>query len=188
MTSGDLDIPQVKAGKLGRVLLPEAAPSYRSSRNCWLTVKFRLKDASSWAEAGHEVAWFQHRLDGPISVSIPATLSSSPRLKVQSSKAYYRVHGPNFSLLFDRARGCLTQWTSHGKPLLDLDPVRNSALSLSFWRAPIDNDILHDTRVWKHYGVDVLTSQLRSFTLDSFGSYGEVQLIATSYISPPILN
>lgn len=86
---------------------------------------------------------------------------------------------------FDRARGCLTRWISNNKSLLDLDPSSKSALSPSFWRAPTDNDIpfLDD---WKNYGLDVLTSQLRSFKLQSSPN-GDVQLTSKLYITPPIL-
>jgi beta-galactosidase len=86
---------------------------------------------------------------------------------------------------FDRARGCLTRWISNNKSLLDLGSSSGSILSPSFWRPPTDNDIpyLND---WKNYGLDVMTSQMRSFQ-HQYTQNGDVQLTARLYLSPPIL-
>ncbi len=89
-------------------------------------------------------------------------------------------------MIFDRARGCLKSWVVNGSQLLETDPKTGAALYLSFWRCPTDNDRPSDELSWRRYGLDSMTSQLRSSSIDRIGP-GEIELQTITYISPPIL-
>jgi beta-galactosidase len=185
VASGELQLPKLPAGSKARRDLPSGSPKSYDNLELWFTVSFYLKGASVWANAGYEVGWFQHRLNSSTATYIPRTIPtlSSP-IQVSSSRVCYRVKGSTFSMEFDRARGCLSRWESNNKTLLDPDSS-GSALFPSFWRPPTDNDIpyLED---WKNYGLDVMTSQLRSFNVETLPN-GDVQLTARQYLTPPIL-
>lgn len=156
-----------------------------------MTFTFRLKHKTAWADAGQEVAWFQHGLsDYLILAHVRRLAEPSPstalHLEVRSSKLHYHISSPSFSILFDRTRGSITHWTSHGQSILSQTNIACSPISLSFYRAPTDNDIPHDLPIWRNYGLDSITSQLRSFAI-SHQSPTSIRLTSTTYLSPPVL-
>jgi len=95
------------------------------------------------------------------------------------------VSGQNFHFTFDTARGYLTHWVANGVPLLEADPVTGAAIIPSFWRPPTDNDAPNSLPYWKRFGVDVLTSQLRSIDIKS--SADAVEVTTTTFLAPPVL-
>ncbi|KAK2761154.1 hypothetical protein FQN54_001675 [Arachnomyces sp. PD_36] len=186
VASGEIELPKLRPGSKGSIKLPSTIPKNSEGLELWLTVTFSLKAASVWADAAYELGWFQHRLASSEKLYVPRTLSAlSSNLQVSSSRVYHNIIGSNFSMQFDRARGCLTRWVANNLSLLDSDLSSGSALTPSFWRPPTDNDIpyLDD---WKNYGLDVMTSQLRSFEIQDSAN-GDVQLTAQLYLTPPIL-
>jgi beta-galactosidase len=180
LDSGDLEVPIIQAGMTGAMQLPNNVLHHRHVRDCWITVSFRLKSACIWADAGHEVAWFQHHFHLPMTNEVQ--VSAIPRLSLLPSRLHYDIHGSDFLIRFDKVYGRMVSWQFRGVDLLG----KKNPLQLSFWRAPTDNDIPNDVKVWRHWGLDVLTTQVRSFSLDRV-SDGELCLKATSYVSPPIL-
>jgi len=95
------------------------------------------------------------------------------------------IYSPGFSFTFDEARGYLTRWAVGGIPLLEPDPFTGAAIIPSFWRAPTDNDNPHSLPYWKRFGVDNLTSQLRSFS--TFEDSNGVTVRVVTFLSPPVL-
>lgn len=115
------------------------------------------------------------------------------------------VTGDNFTFVFDKARGYLKSWTAGAVELLEPDPSTGAAIIPSFWRPPTDNDYPSSLPYWQRYGVDAMTSQLRSTTIrvpshdddwktlnktsDSTASAAAaVQLVFTTFLSPPVLD
>jgi len=109
-----------------------------------------------------------------------------PKLSSTISSRSFKVRGDDFSLEFDRSFGHLKSWTHGGCELLHHDVESSSPFQLGFWRPPTDNDASWQTATWKHWGLDSLTVQNRSFEFYRI-SDGEVQVTSTAYISPPIL-
>lgn len=189
LDSGELDIPSIAAGKQVRLPLPDRIFLHHSHNELILTISFRLKAASLWADASHEVAWSQQRL--PQQQIIPAPTVLRPQaafgLRVHSSKSLYSIRAAEFSLTFDRSTGSLTDWTVGAHRLLEPDPITNAALCPSFWRAPTDNDRPYMYDYWQRFGLDAMTSQLRSFSIREDATSGTVVLQSHTYLSPPIL-
>ena len=132
-----------------------------------MTVVFKQKTASAWADSGHEIAWMQTELKNSGTLSIPQVPSASTYMQVNSSKLEHIISGHGFSFNFDRARGQLTKWISHGQKIFISDPSTGSALTPSFWRAPTDNDMPSELPYWQRFGVDAMTPQLRSFDISA---------------------
>lgn len=152
-----------------------------------LSVSFRLAESIEWAEAGHEIAWFERWLNVQRAQLQPTTNAIFPapsELSIRSSKIQSTISGPDFTLTFDRTRGDLTSWFIRGSNLLfSNDP---SPLRLSFWRPPTDNDARSTTPQWRRWGLDVLTTQLRSFEITRIGP-SEIRVEVTTFLAPPIL-
>lgn len=149
-----------------------------------------LKQATAWAPAGHEVAWFQHQLHAP-----KATVATAPRglnklsskLDVTTIGSLLAVTGTNFNFTFDRARGYLKNWSVNGHMLLHVDPKTGVAVIPSLWRPVTDNDVSGSLPYWQRFGVDALTSQLRSFVVDTSDPQKAV-VKAHTFLTPPVLD
>lgn len=91
-------------------------------------LSFRLKEDTLWAPKGHEVAFSQRTL---------GRRKEEPRrdanLTITEGDWNIGVQGPDFRLLFSRAKG-LISWVKKDREMIRLAPRPN------FWRAPTDND------------------------------------------------
>lgn len=146
---------------------------------------FKLKIASTWADTGHEIAWMQTQINSPDTTSNSEVPAATTHIQVNSSKLEHMISGHGFSFSFDRAQGQLTKWSSHGQTIFISDPTTGSALTPSCWRAPTDNDVPSELPYWQRFGLDAMSSQLRSFEISTEGSL--VKLNIRTYISAPIL-
>jgi beta-galactosidase len=188
LNSGELDIPETPPGTTSTIAIPKSVLESVNTAEIWLTVSFRLRNSTSWAAAGHEISWFQHNLTASQPSKTLQTLVQKVTLplQLQSTKTEWIISNTIFKMTFDRVRGSLKSWQASGNDLLETDPLTTSALSLSFWRSPTDNDRPGDEIIWRRYGVDALTSQLRSFVIKQSDST-QIVLQSTAYLSPPIL-
>jgi len=101
----------------------------------FVQLSFRLKHATSWADAGYEVAKDQVAVDLDAPDVSPVPLSAVAPLAVdQSDDAAVTVTGQDFSVTVDKTTGTLSHFVSKGTELVSSGPAP------SFWRAPTDND------------------------------------------------
>lgn len=153
----------------------------------WLTVSLRQTHATAWADAGHEIAWHQHALShDPAINDVSLVRAWPPRLNIHQSQTVCVIGNDGFRVTFDTARGNIQSWTVDCKNILVSDSPGLPALIPSFWRAPTDNDRPTTDPYWKRFGLDSMTSQLRSMEVKRL-SPDEVQVTSTLYLSPPIL-
>ena len=189
MTAGVLDLPALPAGNSAALSLPRDAMQVRSQNECWLTVTFSYARSSAWAEAGHVVSQFQFPLPGKQEVAMGRTniLNADRELQVRTSSLAYRIETLTSIFEFDRSTGQLVEWVSNGQKILQ-PSLKMQPITIGVWRPPTDNDAAWNTKYWRHYGLDMMTSQLRSFDLSSTScGGGDTVLIAKTYLSPPIL-
>jgi beta-galactosidase len=118
----------------------------------FVTFRFFLRKATSWAPAGHEVAWQQIRL--------PSRRAAVVR---PASAGALEAGGTRVSV--DRDRGALSELAVDGRNVLVAGPL------LQLWRAPTDNDglrLVEDKRDfgvlprWLELGLDRLELEVRS--------------------------
>ncbi|HEY2697680.1 MAG TPA: glycoside hydrolase family 2 TIM barrel-domain containing protein [Pseudonocardiaceae bacterium] len=141
--SGVLEVPAIAAGGSATVALPEL-PSGKGET--WLTISAALAGGTSWAQAGHEIAWGE---------ALIAT-DDAERAPTNGSIVEVRdgliVVGPG---AFDPHSGVLREFAGIGVegPVLDV------------WRAPTDNDVaMHGewsaATEWRRIGLDRLTHRV----------------------------
>ena len=113
------------------VQLPAAAGEYV------VTVSFRTKENSTWAEAGTELAWGQTviRREDKDASERPCCAEAIRRMQIIRGAWNLGVHGENFDVLFSTLHGGLVSYRYAGKELLKASPRPN------FWRAMTDNDL-----------------------------------------------
>jgi beta-galactosidase len=178
LQSGELPVLKIPPGMREKVQIPYTQPSSREAGEYWLMLRFTLAEDTSWAQAGHQVAWEQLMLPASAGMVSPAqpVLSS---LAVHETAAALEIDGSDVSLVFDRTTGLLTRYDWKGTALLHSGP------SLNAWRAATDNDgfkwntgdplkLLHH---WLEAGLDWLEHRLDRFTFEQ-PKPGEVQIQA----------
>lgn len=95
-----------------------------------VTVSFRLKEDTVWAERGHEVAFGQ----GVYLVEAPEKNDKPAKFQVIRSGHDFGVKGENFDVMFSYLNGGLVSYRYGGVEMIQMIPKPN------FWRAPNDND------------------------------------------------
>ena len=192
VTSGVLRLPHIMAGQCAVMRLSEDILQVRTTNECWLTVTFRTVRSSAWAEAGHVIARFQFQLRSsrePMPLAQAMSTAKVPR-RTRMSALSYTIENESSRVKFDRSTGQLVEWMSNGQDILKASQSTPSSISVGFWRPPTDNDAASDAKDWKHYGLDVLQSQLRSFEISDahhFDSSVPIVFTTKTYLSPPIL-
>ena len=131
----------------------------------FLNISVRLKQATSWAPVGHEVASGQF----PIKTDSPTPpvmgMNRIPIVKVIPSATSVTIRSKDFTVMFDKATGTLSQWFYRGKSLLTKGPLP------SFWRVPTDNDegggAVSFAARWRKAGLDTTQTHSVELKLDS---------------------
>ena len=108
--------------------LPFAVPT--TAGEYALTISFRLKAATRWAEKGYEVAFGQ----GVIANVAAASVQKPAAFTIVQGTHNIGVRGEHFEVLFSDLNGGLTSYRWAGKEMIQEIPRPN------FWRAPVDND------------------------------------------------
>ena len=130
LQQGTFDIPALAPEKEGVIKIPfQKIPRAEPGTEYWLNVSFKLAKETSWAPAGHEVAWEQFAMDKGTPV---APKQPTGALTVQQEGKTITVKGATFEAAFEN--GLLKTLTYNGVALIQ-EPLRPD-----FWRAPTDND------------------------------------------------
>lgn len=111
------------------VTVPDADGEYA------VEVAFLLREARSWADAGHEVAWGQ----GVFGVWTPPAVVGAAAPRVVHGIHNTGVHGERFQVIFSRLHGGLTSYrfgdgAEGGRELL------RGIVRPNFWHAPTANE------------------------------------------------
>lgn len=112
---------------------PLPIPVPKEAGEYTVTVSFRLKEATLWAEAGHEVAFGQYVYTISEADASQGYQCDQP-IKVIKGKVNIGVKGENFEALFSYLNGGLVSYRYGGVEMIESIPKPN------FWRAPVDND------------------------------------------------
>ena len=133
--------------------LPRIAP--QPGVEYWLNVSFRLKSATRWAPAGHEISWEQFALPVEAPPAPKADFSKAPKLEIEREGAMYVLKSPVFRALFDPSVGTLVDYRYQGVLLMERGPLPD------FWRAPTDNDL----GAWKAMRARIANDPAQNWTL-----------------------
>jgi len=154
LATGELKLPSIEVGKSAEVDVP--VPGGLVVDPQWdelLQIRFSQAKATSWAPAGHEIAWSQSILRRAQKAE-PAPISGKS-IKVDDSRNSLVLSGEGFGYRFDKVHGSLSQIVVGGTELLKSGP------KLDLWRAPIDND--HHRSKWRELGIDKLAHRLDGY-------------------------
>ncbi len=127
-----LDIA-VEPGNRERFPLPFEVPAVCGEYV--LTISFRLKEDTLWAERGYETAFGQAVIANQKNIKKDMKKVPDKPFTVIYGSYNIGVRGAEFDVLFSELNGGLVSYRYAGKELIEEIPKPN------FWRAPTDNDM-----------------------------------------------
>lgn len=136
-----LPLLALKAGKDTIMDIAKFLPKIKAGNEYLADIHFLLKDETSWAPKGFEVAANQFVL-----TAIPKTLAEKqkyPELKLQGDEQFIQVQGNNFEVKFSKKNGALISYKTNNEEQIF------SPLLPSFTRPLTDND----RKGWKPHKV-----------------------------------
>ena len=154
--SGSQFLPSVQPGEKAVLTIPYELTSLtsRSSTKAYLTIGYALHADCAWAKKGHEFATAQFELP-VVAGEAAATTAYNEPLHVDQTGQRLAIKGYNFELGFDLVRGKFVSWQYEGHAMIadEMGPL------LSFWRAPIDND-MYVVQDWRKAYVHKMTHRI----------------------------
>ena len=148
VATGDLEVPAVPAGAAASVSFPQALTDGTATApdgERWLTVTASLAVDTSWAAAGHEVAFGQARLTQPEKPNGPGPDAPGPATRPRTRSRQLTL-------------GCAVLDAGTGE-LRRLGPFAVHSAFPDFWRAPTDNDV-RVAGAWRQAGLDRLERRI----------------------------
>ena len=196
--SGTIDINNIPEGGSRRLVLPSGITNLVSNSECHMTVTFRTRTSTSWAEAGHVVSCSQFPIPSTSLSTTPSKSLEQPRppefshVEVHTTSLEHTITTATSVFTFDLVRGYLRSWTHQNQPILQ-QCSSQAPLKLGFYRPCTDNDLRGgQTAIWKSFGLHNMTSQLRSHSIHSDAGSGggdkSLSITFTHYLAPPTLS
>ncbi len=174
--SGAAPLPATGPHQSSEVTISGAAATPGVGFGAHVTLALCLASDTSWAQAGHEVAWGQFELP----VTLPRARQGSARghivLIEEAGQAV--IAGDQFALAVSHVDGRLRDWEWEGRRLVGEGPA------LSFFRAVTDNDRAlgvksrYETPDLKHFA-----SRLLDLTIEPGAE--AVQIVVAARLAPP---
>jgi beta-galactosidase len=181
---GDLPELRTPPRESETVTLPLRPPTMPPGQECFLNLRFTLRESSAWADAGYEVAWEQ--LPTPFTSEAPAVvLLDGELVHEEDSERVVVTHGRG-RVVFDKRTGRLSSLVWEGEELVA------DGLRLNVWRAPTDNDGIKQFAWqrgkalgrWLDAGLREMTLETRDVTVEAMTN-GPVTVVVRHIGSTP---
>ncbi len=168
---GSMDLPSVPARTSRDIQIPYKPQKIHAKPGAeyYLNISYQLKDSTLYAPAGHELATAQFCL--PI---YREGLEKIPEgvLRVTKTHTLLRASGADFHVDFDLVRGNITGIVRDGMELMTKGP------RLTFWRAPISNDMEMIDQMKKKYFLHLEHEIVRDIHYEEDGHFLRVMVKA----------
>ncbi|MDX2196726.1 MAG: glycoside hydrolase family 2 TIM barrel-domain containing protein [Cytophagales bacterium] len=165
------------------VIVPYPVIAPKAGKEYFVNIHIRLKQKTSWADAGHEIAYQQYKL--PFQNNNIPMLQPKPDDKTFTlwhSNDLINISTSGIYYAFDKTSGALASVKIGNKEIIKQGPL------LNLWRAPTEND---DTQIsangqsaynWRKYGLDNIKSTLITIT-SSLIQTGVAEIVVKQKVS-----
>lgn len=157
LSSGKIELPRINALRDAWMNIPYVIENPRPGAEYFLRISYKQKHKTLWANEGFEAASEQFKL--PVNTLPVEEAKISQPVKITQDAQSAKITGSNFSLVFDKQNGLLSQITKNGTNLL----ANDGSPRLHVWRAAHRNDDMWAFRQWEQFGVNNLKYSLVSF-------------------------
>jgi beta-galactosidase len=157
MHEGTLPLLDLAPGKSTDLTLPYKIESLKAGREYFIQLSFELAKPEIWAKRGYVVATEQFELPAS-STARKLYAQSKGALKLTEDTQAITVQGDQFSVVFSKAQGTISQVSRDGNALL----IEGGGPKLYLWRAPHRNDDVWASKAWDKYGINALQIKVKS--------------------------
>lgn len=174
------DLPRVDAGpeESREISVDLPPPELTVGQEAHVTFRFRMREATPWCEAGHEVAWEQFAL--PWKGAFPGATRPEQPVKIEEADDGVTVTCGELAVVVNPAEGIVRHVSFSG------DQVLGKAPELSIWRANTDNDGIRawsgqnakPLGLWRAEGLDARRTLEKSARVVMAGDNAEITLRA----------
>ncbi|MBD1221216.1 glycoside hydrolase family 2 TIM barrel-domain containing protein [Virgibacillus halodenitrificans] len=165
LQEGTLDDLDINPMTTKEIQLPMEQPSLEAGAEYYLNISFKLKEDTSWASKGHEIAAEQFKVPYDVPEKQPEAIGDMPELAIDEGDSAIAIEGSGFTLDFNKETGTIDSFKLGGKDLLKSGPQPD------YWRAPNENDVGNGmpsrTGTWRDAGAN------RTVTDVEVTKYGE---------------
>lgn len=148
----DEDTAEIKEYGKKVITIPFEQPELKAGAEYFINISITLKEDTSWAKAGHEIAHGQIQVPFDVPEVEPVKTENIGEIQVTESDQEAIVTGEDFEVNFNKETGTIQSFTYQGKQLLESGPEPN------FWRAPTDSDLgfyaASELDTWRYAGQD----------------------------------
>lgn len=127
-------------------------PNLKNGAEYFLNLKFTLKNDTSWAKAGHEIATQQLQIPFKVPQESKVDVNKMFNLELVEEDGKFIVNGKDFVLTFGKLSGTIDSLKYKGRELIKNGPTPN------FWRAPTDSDWGYfspmELATWRYAGLN----------------------------------
>ena len=154
--------------------VPFTKPELKTGAEYFVNISFKLKEDTSWAEKGHEVAHGQIAVPYETGRAEAVKAESLEKLDLNEDDTSAVITGKDFTVTFDKTAGTISDFTYQGKKLLEKGPQPD------FWRAPTDSDLgfysASEYDTWRYAGADKAVTDVQIRKIND----GMIEITASS--------
>lgn len=152
---GTIEEMNLKPGESDKLQI--ALPRFKAGLEYTIDFSYRLKEATAWAEAGHEVAKEQIVLQN----WEPAELKASGKVSFSESSDQVIISGKGFKVDFNKSTGTIASIIANGRELIAQTGEINGPV-LNVYRSPLENDLKFKDH-WYKAGLREMKGSVSSF-------------------------
>jgi len=156
VAEGMLDLPLIPPQQSAEIEVPLQNVGWRTDREYFIKLSFRLRDDTDWAKKGHEVAWEQFPV--PTVRETKREPAGHQAVQMLKTEKAYIISSGNARTEISRENGFLSSYSVGGVEVL------KGTLRPNFWRAPTDNDTHIRSGFWGAWREATENVQLISLT------------------------
>lgn len=172
IATGKLDLPQIGALQELKLNVPYKIKNPIPGAEYFLKISFKLKEKNLWADKGFEIASEQFKL--PNNTQTVAETQIYEPVNLTTNEQLLKMTGRDFSVVFDKKTGLISQLQKNGVDLLTAD----GAPKLHLWRAPHRHDDNWVYSIAEKQGIKNLQYTLVDFKVEK-GNNNSVKVVST---------
>ena len=119
--SGHMALPATVPGETTTIVLPIKDVTGSSSAETLLNVEVRLKESTTWADAGYTMAWQQFTLQERSSTLPDVATAADAPLTLSESNGRYTISGKHLRMVVDKTSATVTALQLRGRDIITAD-------------------------------------------------------------------
>ncbi len=176
VSSGRIENFNIPPYKNKTIKIPYDIRSFDSTSEYIITISYKLKNKTKWADEGFELAWEQFKLKEPLQILVDSEATKN-NLSLREDDKSLSINGPDFEIIFSKESGTISSYLFQDINLIEKGPLPN------VWRAPTDNDNGGGNgsfgSLWRRAGLNKTVFELKGISAEQVDNIIKVKVNGT---------